>query len=405
MIRWVSIQSLAGGMMLGAEEAFGCPPLYTIDYEGVSNSDAYVYYMNEVRHESIRQLKLNGTLLSGSEDFVTQEDSDFFNKNNQNIDVVVSVPICSGLSVCTVKSARGGDAVRNDNMLNIARFVFNKIRPKVFIFENAPALFAKSGELVRDKLNAFALSGGYSSTYVKTDTHFHENVQWRERTFAIFWRDSMCPKMNYVHHSVGTILDYLSTISPEAKYNTKEYELFPNFDDNGFIKYLRKKYGDNFTEAWTSRTLRSVSDLIENNNDFDLAKSVMNDKEREHIDHIIKKRSEGKNYFNASPLWYGESRVPIIFGRHYDRLIHPSGKRGYTVREFFKFMGLPDDYDFPDVMKHLNYIGQNVPVITARDWCLQIRDFLEGKCKITMRQIDMFDNTKETDNTFVFGSK
>ena len=161
-IRWVSFQSLAGGMMLGAEEAFGCPPLFTIDYEGVSNSDAYVYYMNEIRHKPLKQLKLNGTLLSGSETFVTKEDTDFFYKNNKDIDVVVSVPICSGLSVCTVKSARGGEAIRNDNMLNITKFVFTKIRPKVFIFENAPALYAKSGELVRNKLNNLARKNEYS---------------------------------------------------------------------------------------------------------------------------------------------------------------------------------------------------------------------------------------------------
>ena len=403
MIRWVSFQSLAGGMMLGAEEAFGCPPLFTIDYEGVSNSDAYVYYMNEVRYEPVRQLKLNDTLLSGAENFITQEDTDFFNQNNKDIDVVVSVPICSGLSVCTTSSARGGDAVRNDNMLNITKFVFNKIKPKAFIFENAPALFASSGDLVREKLNNMAEENNYSVTYVKTDSHLHENVQWRERTFAIFWKDTKCPVMEYVNNPTGTIVDYLSTINKEAKYNTKEFELFKDFDNNGYIKYLRKKFGEDYIKQWPVDKSRTIAGLIEYYNDFDLAKSVMSQKECDFLDHIIDKRSQGKNYMNNSPLYIGDSRVPVVFGRTLDKLIHPSGQRGYTVREFMKFMGLPDDYDYPDVMKHLNYIGQNVPVITARDWCLQIRKYLEGKSKISFKTVDMFNNTKSSVNKFVFG--
>ena len=404
-IRWVSFQSLAGGMMLGAEEAFGCPPLFTIDYEGVSNSDAYLYYMNEVRHVGLRQLKLNGTLLSGAENFVTQQDSDYFYDNVHDIDVVVSVPICSGLSVCTTSSARGGDAVRNDNMINITSFVLGRIRPKVFIFENAPALFAESGKKVRDRLEAWALNTGYSVTFIKTDSRLHENVQWRERTFVIFWKDWMCPQMKYVHNTAGTIVDYLSTIDKEAKYNTKEFELFKDFDNNGYIKYLRKKFGEDYIKQWPVDKSRTIAGLIEYYNDFDLAKSVMNPKECDFLDHIVDKRSQGKNYMNNSPLYIGDSRVPVVFGRTLDKLIHPSGQRGYTVREFMKFMGLPDDYDYQDVMKHLNYIGQNVPVVTARDWCLQIKDFLEGNCKFTMKRIDMFNNTKENVNKFEFGNK
>ena len=43
-IRWVSFQSLIGGCALGAEEAFGTAPLFTIDYEGPDkgNSSAYL---------------------------------------------------------------------------------------------------------------------------------------------------------------------------------------------------------------------------------------------------------------------------------------------------------------------------------------------------------------------------
>ena len=400
MIRWISIQSLAGGMMIGAEQAFGCPPLFTIDYKGVSNSDAYMYYMNKICKVPLRQLKLNGNLLSGATEFETEEDAEYFNNYAQNIDVVASVPICSGLSLASTSSTRGGDSDRNDNMLNITNFVFDRIKPKVFIFENAPVLFTSNGNKVRDKLNTAAKNNGYSVTYIQTDSKFHENVQWRKRTFVIFWKDVKCPKMKYVNNPKNNILEYLSTISSNASYNTSDYEVMKNFDENGYIKYLRKKYGEDFIDKWPLDKSRSAGYLIEVFNDYELAKSVMTEKESKFLDYMIFKRDQGKGYFDSSPLWCGYNKVPVIFERTLYRLIHPSGKRGYRVREFLKFMGMPDDYEIPDIMNHLNYIGQNVPVITARDWCIQIKDFLDGKTVSTGKTIDMFNNTKRDNNSF-----
>ncbi len=41
-IRWISFQSLAGGNMCGAEAAFGCPPLCTIDLDGIEQAKSIV---------------------------------------------------------------------------------------------------------------------------------------------------------------------------------------------------------------------------------------------------------------------------------------------------------------------------------------------------------------------------
>ena len=74
-------------------------------------------------------------------------------------------------------------------------------------------------------------------------------------------------------------------------------------------------------------------------------------------------------------------------------MIHPSGTRGYTLREALKFMGMPDDYEFPgDAMSHTDWVGQNVPVITSFDWHKQIRDFVEGKLEMTNEDLIMFNN-------------
>lgn len=417
MIRWISFQSLIGGMMIGAERAFGSSPLFTIDYDGIdrANSSAYVNYMRNVRNLDFRQLVIDGDLLSRSQNFKTADDELFFKKECHDIDVVCAVPICSGLSQANTNKkgdkARGACAVQNNNMIGITEFTLSKIMPKVFIFENAPILASKSSESLRETINDIAKKYNYSVTYVKTNTNLHSNVQYRQRTFVIMWKDSKCPLLEMVNNRRGSIEEYLSDIDPEAPYQTEEYTLFKDFNTNTYIKYIKEKYGSNYRDCWERTGYLSVTNLIEGLNDFDFAETIVDDESRKFLEHIKKKRAEGKNYFDCGPIWYGRNRVPTIFGRTIDRLVHPTEERGYNIRELLKFMGMPDDFVFDNPMKNLEYIGQNVPVITAQDWCLQIKKFLDNELTITNRSIDIFDNiklandSKKKINVFNFGKK
>lgn len=397
MVKWISIQPLAGGMAIGAEQAFGSVPTCIIDYEDIANanSKAYVDYMNKTKGYSIPHLVIKGNNESRSEEFIDKYDESLLN----DIDAVVAVPRCSGLSQAnsckTGKNARGVDAVQNNNMKGIAEFTIQKIKPKVYIFENAPILFSNSAKPLRDWFETLAKENGYSVTWIKTNTHLHSNVQTRVRTFGIMWKNSKCPMLKQIYQPFGKIVDYLATIDKNASYNTVEYNLMPDIESNGFIKYMRTKYGDNFQKCWPyDKGAKCVTEVIEYNKDFDLAKSVMNPKEAAYIDHVIEKRASGKNYFDASPIYWGDSEISSLFGRTISRMVHPIELRGYTVREALKFMGMPDDYEIEGIMDHLGYIGQNVPVVTARDWCIQIKEFLDGKLKISNESVMMFDNTK-----------
>ena len=255
-IRWVSFQSLVGGMMIGAEKAFGTTPLFTIDYEGPDkgNSSAYLYYQNEIKHKNIRQLVLNGNLLSMATDFKSEEDEKFFQENCHDIDVVSAVPICSGLSAANTVNdkskgtQRGAAAQQNNNMYGVAKMTFERIKPKVFIFENAPALFTNTGKAVRDKLRDMGKEHGYVVTWVKTNTNKHANVQYRSRTFGIFWRADVTPQLEFVDKAHGSIKEYLADISKDASYNTDEWIINPNILNNGWYKYLKAKYPTNWRE-------------------------------------------------------------------------------------------------------------------------------------------------------------
>ena len=401
-IRWISMQSLAGGMTLGAEAAFGCPPLCTIDFDGIdqANSSAYMNYMNNVRKVGLRELILNGNLLSMTQEFKTQEDKDFFDSINHDIDVVSAVPICSGLSMANANnskkagtSARGSDAIQNNNMIGILKFALEVIKPKAYIFENAPNFFSNSGKGIRDKLTEIGKENGYAVTYVKTNSKKHSNPQYRSRTFGIFWKGGKCPKLNYVNDLSTSIDDYLGEIAENSPYMTDDYQLFKDFDNNGFIKYMKDKFKDEWLNTLENENCCSIMTYLERMKFPEEVKPFLNKSELHDYEHAKMKKDIGLNYMDGSPLYYGKNKICTIFGRTIGRLIHPSGTRGYTLREALKFMGMPDDYEFPgDAMSHTDWVGQNVPVITSFDWHKQIRDFVEGKLEMTNEDLIMFNN-------------
>ena len=99
-------------------------------------------------------------------------------------------------------------------------------------------------------------------------------------------------------------------------------------------------------------------------------------------------------YDNVTPLYMGDYRVPTIFHRTLARLVHYEKDRGYTLREFMKFMGMPDDFEWPSAKKNWVWISQNVPVMTSYDWHLQIKKYLEGGLKNTTEKETYFNNEK-----------
>jgi len=400
-IRWIALQPLLGGMSIGAEKAFGTPPAMILNYDGVANTSAYVHYMNNVRKLNIPYYEFEGDIYSNSKTFKNNANPDF-----NDIDVVSAVPICSGLSTAnavndkTKENARGANAKQNNNMLNCTEFTLGVIKPKCYIFENAPGLFTNAGKGVRDKLDAMAKRYGYSVTYVKTNTCYHHNVQWRTRTFAIFTKGKNATFYKVDHSYKGTIKDYLSSITPDAAY--QDVLGIKDFEHNGWIKYMVAKYGIDYRKEWEKTKLPSVSGIIINNNDEDFACRFMTESQQKQTRHARKKYDMGLNHFDNSPCYFNDHKVCTIFGRTYTRLLHAYEERGYNMRELLTFMGMPNDFEWPDAEKKINWIGQNVPVMTAYDWHLQIKEFLEGKLSTSDEQVIKLDNTKQK-KEFKFG--
>ena len=159
-IKWAAIQPLTGGMYLGAEEAFGYPAEWILTYDGldeikrnkegnitaVANEAYLLNYLKKVNRE-VPYYKMNRAMFDCNVDDMNPEIT--LNgepaKPDYDVDVVVAVPVCSGLSMVT--SAK--DDTRNErncNMLYLAKLALTTIRPKVYVFENAPTLMGFRGD-------------------------------------------------------------------------------------------------------------------------------------------------------------------------------------------------------------------------------------------------------------------
>lgn len=400
-IKWIALQPLIGGMAVGAEQAFGTPPAMILNYDGVANTSAYVHYMNNVRKLNIPYYEFEGDIYSNSTTFKNNAHPNF-----SDVDVVSAVPICSGLSTANAindkskETARGADAKQNNNMLNCTEFTLGTIKPKCYIFENAPALFTATGAPVREKLNALASKYGYCVAYIKTNTMLHQNVQHRPRTFAIFTKGT-----NPVFHKVyepfkGTILDFLKDIPASAKY--QDVMMFKNMDKNDYIKYIKSK-GADYRAEMEKINSPCVIDFILKTNDDENACKIMGEKGAAFVRHARNKVNNNRNFFDNTPLWYGPNKVSVIFGRTFNRMIHPTREEGYNMREILTFMGMPYDFEWPDAEKKMNWIGQNVPAHTAYDWHLQIKEYLEGKLPTDSSSVKQLNNT-EIEKAFKFGA-
>ena len=200
-IKWGCIQPLTGGMYIGAENAIGHKANWVLSYPGLSNiklnldgsireaGNEYNLLMWCKKRNELPPYQLFNRKPFDAVDIENVEiiDDDVWTNekvNTKNTDIVVSVPVCSGLSQVTIAKDDTKNA-RNNNMILNAEYTLKIINPKIYIFENAPTLFSHSGDFVRSIINDIAKKYDYSIIYYKTNTKLHDNCQNRPRTFVI----------------------------------------------------------------------------------------------------------------------------------------------------------------------------------------------------------------------------
>lgn len=393
-IKWGSIVPLLGGMSIGnykaIEEYHGVkvPPMVFYSYKAFKKNDEHClnYFNNTLEYETIPYIVLD------DEEMVTQlyEDLDF----------VSAVPPCAGLSQLNCGGSKNADkkrgscAVQNEWMYRSSTFVLSQLKPKVLMGENAPGLFTKLGEGVRQNLMEIAKKHGYSITFYKTNTLLHGVPQSRIRTFYVFWRSDTAPIMNWYSKEYQPLYDYIKDIPKDTPhYDTYMFNNQELKNNDEYI-FMKETFGDKWREVIGDS--KTIFGYIITNNKFDeiyqWAEKNGKEKLMKTIDRIKYKLSLGKGFWDSSPVPVYE-KINAVVGRNLTSTVHPKEDRYFNKREFMKLMGLPDDFVL--VNKFDNHIAQNVPVNTAKDITLEILKFINGDLEMSDNSFVMQDNLKQ----------
>ena len=395
-VNWVSVIPKIGGSSIGSFQAASNLPLYQVSYSEFQRNDAHIArYWPTVPMIYLDQIDQNQDIINcGSE-----------------IDFVIAVCPCSGLSMLntakTGKAGRGGDSAKNDWMIETSVWVLGKLKPKVLIGENAPALFSEEGDKVVTKLRAIGTRFGYSFSLMKTNAERHGLPQKRIRTFYFFWKSPTAPLLNWISKKPLPLSEYLKLIPKNA--SQQDIFIHSGVASEKYRPYQFVLEREGLTHAQFSKKFLKgtiAKNYLQEHDLFDeciewLKKYYPNDKASldtnsgqthiQKLEHFKAKLKIKKGYWDDSLKFMGESFTAVI-RKNIISAVHPVENRFFNLREILHLMGFPHDFEI-DNIKNMNHVCQTVPVNTARDWTEEVVKFCNGD--LPMSDVDYVrqDNT------------
>lgn len=394
-IKWIAIQPLTGGMYFGTENVIGHPAEYILSFPGLIAekkdkktgevvSCANEWYLTKYLKDHNRMpdyYVFKGRKMFQDDiidDVVLQNDAGKdVDLEYENIDLVVAVPVCSGLSSATIAPSETKNS-KNCNMKFITKYALSVIKPTVFIMENAPQLYTNTGAAMREYFKNLAAEKDYDIIFVKTDTLLHYNCQRRPRTFVMFVKKDNnhpgCPYINWENKHID-VQEYFEEIDKNITTRTM---LNVHPFSTLMLKYFMEMWGDNWRETFREYET-GIFNIIERDLYDDwkkyVDKNVDNEKNREGfkhaIDHVKYKVSIDKGFYCDTPMLPKKERTPAVIFKTIPHILHPVEDRFISVEEALSLMGMPYDFSlYGHEQKDFNLIGQNVPVKTA-EWIVR----------------------------------
>lgn len=433
-IRWGCIQPLTGGMYLGAEKAIGHAADWIISYPGLTD---YVYDKNNNVIDAVNERNIfeylkkhdrlpnwylmnrgylnNDEMLNDTElkpEYTLHPEEAGQNRAEQpditNMDIVVAVPVCAGLSMASHAAADRKDQC-NAQMIWMAKYVMKTIRPKIYIFENAPTLMSDRGNEVRDQLETIAFENGYSTIYYKTDTKLHDNCQRRPRTFIYFVKnrngEKFIPEFKYYQNKL-TVEEFFNNMPALREDDPMAVTIENSVNVEIPLKYVQYKYGDD----WRTQIHGDIHTMFAYDHDerqkfIEWMQETQVD-ERDYkwfirlFKHMDEKLAEGKGWWSTSAKYFNNHLIPACMYKNVPTTLHYKENRLLTMREWLYTMGHPTDFDMAGEPK--NYfckIGQNVPANTAKwillEACRIIQEWDTLPSLYNGQNVAFFDNTKQ----------
>lgn len=390
-IKWCALQPLTGGMYFGTEGAVGHPAEFIISYPGftdvVKDKDGNITDANNEYHllkylekvnRSVPYYTFNRKPFDELGDFantkVMKDGVETEHPDYSDMDLVVAVPVCSGLSLATLGAKNETLMARNNNMIFLANYTLSVIKPKVYIFENAPKLSSEGGKHVREVLEKIAEDNGYSIVFYRTDTRLHDNCQRRPRTFVYFFKkmtpNEKVPLLGFENKQVS-IEEFLNRIPSDATHKETFGMIEPN---QAMLDYARFIYGKDWRTKVSSSALiiqfmkdDKLDAFIEWLNEQPNFTEKVKKSLAKYVAHIKYKESLNKGFFVMAPTLAKNNVMPSAMYKTIPYTLHYKEDRLYTIREWLSVMGMPYDFEMygkPD--RFFRRIGQNVPARTAQ---------------------------------------
>lgn len=381
-----AIVPLIGGLPLGMEKVFGKKPEYILSYSpfGANDSQYRDYHNDTIPYYRIDENEAPSSLKS--------------------VDVVGATCPCAGLSSLSPSSSTDNKA--NDWMVESAKYVLGKVKPKVFWGENAPRLASKMGEPIVEKLRVIAKENGYTMSLYKTKSKLHGLSQTRDRAFYFFWKGESIPYMDFYHRQHEKIEDTIlnAYVSEDDPMNRLTNESTPS--ENPFYRYVLKEIEGGISHKEFSQKLEHTTnplDYLENHGiEYNQVAEWMSkngyDKQATRCMQIYEKLKAGGNIMRKTTE-IPSNYIGAFVGHMPTCLTHPIEDRYLTIRECLEIMKMPKDFQLQGGRKNLNMICQNVPVTTAIDMAQIILKWLDGKTDTKISEFAIFDN-KKRESTF-----
>jgi site-specific DNA-cytosine methylase len=376
-----AIVPLIGGLPLGTEKVFGKKPEYILTYSafGANDSQYVAYHNGTVPYYRIDENEVPSSL--------------------KTVDVIGATCPCAGLSSLSPSSSSDNKA--NDWMVESAKYVLGKVKPKVFWGENAPRLASKMGEPIVKELRKVAKENGYKMSLYKTKSKLHGLSQTRDRSFYFFWKGDEIPHMNFYRRPHERIEDTIRNafVSEDDPMNELTNKNKPT--DNPFYKYVLEELEGGITHKEFQNKIEKTTnplDYLENRGiEYDEVSEWMAangfDKQAKRCLEIHKKLKSGGNIMRKTTE-IPKDYIGAFVGHMPTCLTHPDEDRYLTIRECMAIMKMPSDFQLHGGRKNLNMIAQNVPVTTAMDMAQNILDWLDGKLDTKQADFAVFDNKK-----------
>jgi len=283
----------------------------------------------------------------------------------KDVDLMCCNCPCSSLSqINRNASVDGKNNVHFYRLFNI----FKKVKPKIFVIENAPTLIKLGFPILKDLVNQ--LSDQYNFTILRDYAGNHEVAMKRLRTMVVGWNKDNFTEIPLIHQDKQkqlTVKDVLSTIKSDVEDN------FSKSCDS--IKEMYQYALPNF-----SLMTGLAKQCLRGTNKDNIINYMKNTKHYKELVRIMDRMSNNKNYWDKTPHKLEDDKLFPSF-TSVNEYIHPHKNRCLNIKESAAIMGYPEEFDFSGKSNIPVYqaMAQGVPVNFGKYIASQAKLALENK--------------------------